>query len=213
MSTKKIVILGSTGSIGQSTLSVVDHLHPELEVVGLAINGNLPALSQQIQKYRPKVVAVYNPKKAKELQSQFPKLKIYSGIEGVCEVAAFEGADLCVCAISGTKGIFPTFAAIESGKDLAIANKEVLVSAGSLIMQKAKEKGVKVLPIDSEQSAIFQCLQAGKKREVNRLIVTASGGPFFQTPLEKLRQITKESKLSTILPGKWVLKIPLIHRL
>lgn len=196
MTEKKLTILGSTGSIGKSTLKVVDHLKDTFEVVALAARSNTDLLAKQIQKYSPKLVAVFDVASAKKIKSQFPKVKVVSGIEGVCEAASFSEANLCVSAISGTLGILPTFASVSSGMDVALANKEALVSAGHLIMQKAKEMKCKVLPIDSEQSAIFQCLEGGRKKDLLRLIVTASGGPFFKTPLDQMKAISIEQALN-----------------
>ncbi|MCH9630266.1 MAG: 1-deoxy-D-xylulose 5-phosphate reductoisomerase [Chlamydiia bacterium] len=196
MKEKRLIILGSTGSIGESTLRVVRCHSSSFKVVALAAQSNIEKLSLQIKEFSPKIVAVYNKDKAKELQKLFPDVKIVGGLDGVSEVASYKEADLCVSAISGTMGILPTFAAITAGHDIALANKEVLVSAGSLITSHAKKKGVKLLPIDSEQSAIFQCLEGSKTADVLKLILTASGGPFFNTSYEQMKKISIKEALN-----------------
>lgn len=193
MNKKRLVILGSTGSIGTQTLQVARHLG--LEVVSLAAYSSIDLLHEQIQEFRPKIVAVFDEKKAPELKKRVPHTKVVAGPEGLKEAASYYEGDLVISAISGSIGIAPTLSAIESGKDIALANKEVLVAAGEFVMKRAKEKNVRILPVDSEHSALFQCLEHKKKEEVKRLILTASGGPFFHYSIDELKKITKETAL------------------
>ncbi len=193
MSKKRLAILGSTGSIGTQTLQVARHLG--LEVVALAAYSSIDLLYEQIQEFHPKIVAVFDDKKALELKSRVPHVKVVSGMEGLKEAASCSEANLVVSAITGSIGIAPTLAAIEQGKDIALANKEVLVAAGELVMKRAKEKNVRILPVDSEHSALFQCLEHKNPNEVRRLILTASGGPFFHHSIDDLKKITKETAL------------------
>ncbi len=190
---KKISILGSTGSIGIQTLEVARHLG--LEVVALASHSRIDLLLSQIQEFHPKIVAVFDKGKALELRRLVPHIPIVFGSEGLEEVASFSGADLVISAITGFAGVAPTIAAILSGKNVALANKEVLVAAGEWIMNLAKDHGVKILPVDSEHSALFQCLEGKNLKEVRRLIVTASGGPFFRRAKEEFSEITLEQAL------------------
>ncbi len=194
MMQKKITVLGSTGSIGEQTLRVAKHL--QIPVVALAAGRNIERLEQQIAEFQPSLVAVYDSKEALRLQKKIPSIEVVGGEEGVIAVAEHPEANLVMSAITGSAGIAPTLAAIQSGKTIALANKEVLVAAGELILQKAKEKGVDVLPVDSEHSALFQCLAGLSKKDVRRMILTASGGPFFRYPLDSLKAITSESALA-----------------
>jgi 1-deoxy-D-xylulose-5-phosphate reductoisomerase len=188
---KKIALLGSTGSIGQNTLRVAKHLgYP---VVALAAHSNIILLEEQIKEFQPKLVALYSEEKGRELKKKFPKLEILFGKEGVDAVATFSEANFVVSAISGTLGLRPTVAAIQAGKDIGLANKEALVSGGELVMGLAKQKRVKIIPIDSEHSAIFQCLQGGAAPK--RLIITASGGPFRNLSREALLQVKPQDAL------------------
>lgn len=188
-----LAVLGSTGSIGRQTLEVARHLG--YEVASLAAYGSLDALSQQIEEFHPKVVAVFDPEKAFQLQKKFPRLSVVAGIEGLEEAASVAEADLVVSAITGAVGIAPTLAAIDHGKKVALANKEVLVAAGDLVMERARAKGVPIIPVDSEHSALFQCLEHKKKEEVRRLILTASGGPFWRFSKEEKEWITPDQAL------------------
>lgn len=190
---KKIAILGSTGSIGTATLQVIEHLADQYEVVGLAAHSNAKRLEEQIVRFRPRYAALYDRVAAQSIKTPLPLL---FGMEGLKEVAACSGADLVVCAMAGTRGLEPTLAAIDAGKNIALANKEVLVSGGALVMERVRQKGVDLLPIDSEHSALFQCLLAGKKEEVQRLILTASGGPFRSFSLDQLSAVTVEQALN-----------------
>ena len=193
MKKKRLTILGSTGSIGKQTLEVVRHLN--LEVVSLAAHSSTDLLLEQIREFHPKIVAVFDEKKALELKRQVPGVQVVAGMEGLLEAASCDEADLVISAITGSIGIAPTLAAIEKGKTIALANKEVLVAAGDLIMQRARDNNVRILPIDSEHSALFQCLEHKKQHEVRRLILTASGGPFFHYSLNELESITLERAL------------------
>ena len=194
MNKKRLTILGSTGSIGVQTLQVARHLG--LEVVSLAACGSIDLLFQQIQEFSPKIVAVFDERKAQELRERSPSTHIVSGVEGLKEAASYDESDLVISAITGAAGIAPTIAAIQSKKTIALANKEVLVAAGDLVMSLAQENGVEILPVDSEHSALFQCLENKKKEDVRRLILTASGGPFFHSSREFLEKITVEQALA-----------------
>lgn len=193
---KSIAILGSSGSIGTSTLEVARHLSDSIQVSALAVHSNIDVLETQIQEFRPEVAAVYDPVKAAELRMRNPGIEILEGEEGICAVAALPGVDLAVIAIVGMVALAPTLSAIEARKKLALANKEVLVSAGELITRLAQEKGVPLIPIDSEHSAIFQCLQGMDPGEIGRVILTASGGPFRTLPLPELAHVSLEQALN-----------------
>lgn len=190
---KKVVLLGSTGSIGRSTLEVAKLLPERIELVGLAANGSVEALAAQVRETGVKQVALYDASRTHELRALVPDdVAILAGPEGLAELAAMEGADMVLVAIVGTAGLQPALAAIEAGKDLAVASKEILVMAGGIVTAAAERKGVKLLPVDSEHNAIFQCLDGhrGGAKEVSRLILTASGGPFRTWPAESLEGVT-----------------------
>jgi len=193
---KKIAILGSTGSIGTQTLEVVRE-NGDIEVVGLAAGGNIDLLEKQIREFRPKIAAMQSEEKAAELRKRVADmdLKIVSGMDGLMEVAVIPESEILVTAIVGMIGIRPTIAAIEEGKDIALANKETLVTAGHIIMPLAKAKGVKILPVDSEHSAIFQALQGSRGGELKKILLTASGGPFRGKKQEELLNIRVEDAL------------------
>ncbi|MCY1713214.1 1-deoxy-D-xylulose-5-phosphate reductoisomerase [Caproiciproducens galactitolivorans] len=189
-------ILGSTGSIGTQTLDVVRGLG--LRVCALAANSNITLLENQIREFKPELVAVFDIDAAKKLKIAVADtpVRVVGGMEGLCEAAAFSGADLIVNAVVGMVGLKPTLAAIAAGKDVALANKETLVAGGSLVMKAAKENSVRIFPVDSEHSAIFQCLQGcPEKKALKRLILTASGGPFLGKTKEELRDITPQQAL------------------
>ncbi len=193
MNKRRVVILGSTGSIGTSALKVAREMPERMEVVALAAHGSVKALAEQAREFGVKVVCIYDAGKAAELQQLLPAgVHVLTGMDGLCELASLPGADMVLVSIIGTAGLKPTLCAIEAGKDLAIASKEILVMAGEVVMGRAAEKGVAVLPVDSEHNAIFQCLQGhrGGAEQVSRLILTASGGPFRQTPVEELEKVT-----------------------
>jgi 1-deoxy-D-xylulose-5-phosphate reductoisomerase len=189
---KNISILGSTGSIGQSTLSVVEKFPDRFKVVALAAGNNVDILEKQIRRFRPALAAVVSPLAAEDLKKRCAGLnvRIFSGVEGMIQVAAEEEAQITVSAIVGTAGLVPTLAAIRAGKTIALANKEVLVTAGELVMAECKSRGVKLLPVDSEHSAIFQCLHAGENKDIRKLILTASGGPFRSFSKKDLAKAT-----------------------
>lgn len=192
---KKIVVLGSTGSIGTQTLDVV-RSNSDMEVVALAAGSNIELLEKQIREFSPRMVCVWDEKKAKELQVLVSDLdvKITSGMEGLIECSVMEEADVVLTAIVGMIGIQPTIAAIKAKKDIALANKETLVTAGHIIMPLAKEYNVKILPVDSEHSAIFQALNENYNR-ISRILLTASGGPFRGMNTEQLKKVTLEDAL------------------
>jgi 1-deoxy-D-xylulose-5-phosphate reductoisomerase len=195
---KKVVLLGSTGSIGRSTLEVAKLLPERIELVGLAANGSVEALAAQVRETGVKRVALCDTTKVETLRCLVPSdVTILAGPEGLAELATMEEADMVLVAIVGTAGLQPALAAIESGKDLAVASKEILVMAGEIVTAAAEAKGVKLLPVDSEHNAIFQCLDGhrGGEKEVSRLILTASGGPFRTWPAQKLTEVTLEQAL------------------
>jgi 1-deoxy-D-xylulose-5-phosphate reductoisomerase len=195
---KKITVLGSTGSIGLSALDVIGKNPRLFRVVALAAGKNIKLLQKQIERFRPQLVSVSDEQGAGELRSRIStkiKTRIVAGMEGLKEVAALAGADIVISAISGAAGLIPTLAAIDAGKDIALANKETMVMAGDIVTKKAKEKGVKILPLDSEHSAIFQCLQGQKHNNVNKIILTASGGPFFNYKTSELKKVTLSQAL------------------
>jgi 1-deoxy-D-xylulose-5-phosphate reductoisomerase len=189
---KNISILGSTGSVGKNTLEVVKSCN--FTVQALAANSNVDLLEAQAHVFKPKLLALYDEKAALELKKRVPNIKVVSGIEGLKEAASLNEVDLVVAAMSGSVGLIPTIAAINAKKDIAIANKEVLVCAGNLIVDLAKKNKVKLLPVDSEHSAIFQCLERNKKY-VKRIVITASGGPFLNFSEEKLRSVSAKEAL------------------
>ena len=193
---KRLAIFGSTGSIGTSTLRVVSHFPDDFSVEALAANSNINLLTEQIKAFSPELVAVYDHNKAKELQKRFPKQKIVSGDEGLQEMASLESVDFIVMAIVGMMALRPTIAAIKSGKTIGIASKEVFVSAGEYIKKLSSQYNSTILPIDSEHSAIFQCLNGQNNSNLHRIILTASGGPFFRFPKEKLSTVTVKEALS-----------------
>lgn len=192
---KKLSILGSTGSIGRSTLKLVTHLSGQFEVSALAAKSNIELLREQALHYNPKIIAVADEEKALELQKQLPHFKVVGGMDGVVEAATVACADMVVAAMTGAAGIIPTVAAIEAGKDIALANKEVLVSAGAYVMDRVRQKGVRLMPVDSEHCALFQCLDGEKRKAIRRLILTASGGPFRTYDQEQLRNVTVAGSL------------------
>ncbi|MEW5701455.1 MAG: 1-deoxy-D-xylulose-5-phosphate reductoisomerase [Candidatus Zixiibacteriota bacterium] len=196
---KPIGIIGSTGSIGESTLRVVDRHRDRLRVVALAAGRNVARLAEQAERYRPEAVAVADAKCVDELRARLRgKLatEILAGGEGIAAIAAWTGVATVVVAVVGFAGVRPTLAAITAGKNVALANKETLVAAGAVVMPLARKHGAAISPIDSEHSAIWQCLRAGRREEVRRLILTASGGPFRTRPLSTFGQITPDEALA-----------------
>lgn len=200
---RKIAILGSTGSIGTQTLEVV-RFQKDIQVVGLSAGKNIKKLEEQIREFSPAIAAVWDENAAKELASKVAdtQTKVLAGMGGLIELARMENCDMLVTAIVGMIGIRPTMEAIGSGKDIALANKETLVTAGHLIMPLAEEHQVKILPVDSEHSAIFQALNGETKKEVNKILITASGGPFRGRSREELSQVTLED---TLKHPNWVM--------
>lgn len=195
---RRVVLLGSTGSIGLSTLKVAENLPDEIEIIALAACSSVGVLAEQARATGVKHVAIYDSSKESELRALLPPgVKIHIGAEGLSEIASLAEADIVLIAIVGTAGLQPALAAIEAGKDLAIASKEILVMAGEIITQRAAEKGIRILPVDSEHNAIFQCLEGhrGSDSEISRLILTASGGPFRETPAADLWNVTPEMAL------------------
>ena len=198
MKRKRVVILGSTGSIGTSALKVARDIPERMEVVALAAHSSVGKLAEQAREFGVRHVCIFDESKVAELRALLPAdVKICAGLEGLCELAALEEADMVLVSIIGTAGLQPTLCAIDAGKDLAIASKEILVMAGEVVMTRAAEKGINVLPVDSEHNAIYQCLQGnhGGAEQVSRLILTASGGPFRTTPREQLANVTLEQAL------------------
>lgn len=193
---KNIAIIGSTGSIGTQTLEVV-RANDDLNVIALAAGNNVDLLEKQVREFKPVYACMASEDKAKELRERLADIpvKILCGMEGLLEIAVIPQVEIFVTAIMGMIGIRPTIAAIEAGKDIALANKETLVTAGHIIIPLAKEKKVQILPVDSEHSAIFQCLQGGKKEQVSKLLLTASGGPFRGRKREELVDIQVEDAL------------------
>jgi 1-deoxy-D-xylulose-5-phosphate reductoisomerase len=188
---KKIAILGSTGSIGTSTLAVAEQFPDRFKIEAIAGGNNSELLESQIRKFRPSLAAIADAEAAESLRKKCNdmQVRIVSGVEGMIEVATAEAADITVSAIVGTAGLVPTIAAIQAGKDIALANKEVLVTAGELVMAECRRWNVRLFPVDSEHSAIFQCLHSGQRGDVKRLILTASGGPFRNHTRDDLAKV------------------------
>src|SRR5213078_3080980 len=213
MNRKRVVILGATGSIGESALKVARDIPDRIEIVGLAANSNAEKLAAAANATRAQSICLVDESKIDILRKALDyKPQIFSGEAGLREIACLTNADMVLIAIVGTGGLRPALAAINAGKDLAVASKEILVMAGEIVMRKAREKGVEVLPVDSEHNAIFQCLQGGRglsgpnsrsaeaaptfqSTDIRRIILTASGGPFREMPAEKFSAITVEEAL------------------
>lgn len=191
---KNISIIGSTGSIGTQALSVVDEFPEALNVVSISCFNEIDAMEEQIRKYQPELVGVMDPDAAfnlrKRIQAEFPDIEVLSGMEGLIAVATCDSTEMLLTAVSGMVGLRPTLAAIEAGIDIALANKETLVAGGSIVMDAVAKKGVALLPVDSEHSAIFQCLMGNKHEELKKVIITASGGPFRGKDRAYLEQVT-----------------------
>jgi 1-deoxy-D-xylulose-5-phosphate reductoisomerase len=196
---KKIAILGSTGSIGVNTLNVVRKLGKSYKIMGISAQKNVDLLIEQIIEFRPAIVALSDEAAAQELKKRIhrfrPLPKIYKGTSGLIEFARNPVSNFLVSALVGGVGLLPTLAAIEAGKDIALANKEILVMAGDWIIKVAKQKGIRILPMDSEHSAIFQCLRSEKAENIRRLILTASGGPFYKYKRSQLEKVTVKETL------------------
>jgi 1-deoxy-D-xylulose-5-phosphate reductoisomerase len=200
---KVLSLLGSTGSIGTNTLKVTSNFPEKFRVLGLSGGRNSTLLAKQVEEIRPEIVSSGDKNISTELQSllrqrgyQMSRTRFVHGVEGNIEVSCHPDSTLVLSAITGAAGLLPTYHALEAGKTIALANKETLVMAGQLMMQKARDKKVAILPVDSEHNAIHQCLRGGRKKEVKRLILTASGGPFREMPKEKLHSVTREEALN-----------------
>jgi len=196
---KSLSVLGSTGSIGCNVLNIVELFPQELTVQALAAKSNVTLLARQIEKFRPVLAVVFDEARARQLKDLIGSsvdVEILHGEAGYQTAAAFDSVDMTVTAMVGAAGLKPTLAAIEAGKTIALANKETLVMAGDLVMQRAAQKGVEILPIDSEHSAIFQCLQGERKEDVDKILLTASGGPFLKRPREEFSDITLAQALN-----------------
>ena len=193
---KNVVLLGSTGSIGTSTIKVAQDLPDRIRLVGLAAGNNVELLLQQTLQYRPAAISITDPAKAATLRTKLgSSVNVLSGDDGLLKLATLPGADIVLIAIVGTAGLRPALAAIRAGKDIAVASKEILVMAGEIVMREAREHGVRILAVDSEHSAIFQCLDGKPSSSVRLLWLTASGGPFRATPKEEFSGITVERAL------------------
>ena len=197
MSLRNVVLLGATGSIGQSACRVARDLPDRVRIVGMSGFRNMPRLAEEANRLRPEVLAVADAEAEAELRTKldYAPARIFIGAEGLVSLAAWPGADMVLVAIVGTGGLRPTLAALEAGKDIALASKEVLVMAGEMVMATARRHGRRILPVDSEHNAIFQCLEGRDTRHVRRLILTASGGPFRAWPAEQLRAVTRQEAL------------------
>ncbi len=195
---KRLSILGSTGSIGQNTLEVVSRSAGNFEIVGLAAGRNIELFKKQVAEFAPKIISLERREDVQEFRRIFPSnaFKITWGQEGAEEVARFEEADTVVSAITGINGLRPTLSAVEAGKRVALANKECMVAAGPLIMETAHQTGAQIIPVDSEHSGIFQCLGKEDPSHVNKVILTASGGPFFRLSAEEMKDKTPEEALN-----------------
>ncbi len=195
---KKVTILGSTGSIGLSALDIIEKNPDRFRIVSLVAGENIKKLKEQVEKFRPKVVAVKTKQaaiKLRELLTAKTGMKIIYDEEGLKEAASCPSADIVISAISGSAGLLPTLAAIDAGKDVALANKETMVMAGKIVTARAKKNKVKIIPVDSEHSAIYQCLEGNKKENVKRIILTASGGPFFHFTGKQLKTVNVSQAL------------------
>lgn len=186
---KRIGILGSTGSIGKGALQVIQHLKENFQVTALAAKSNIDLLEAQAKIFCPEIVAVWDKEKARELQKRLPAIPVLGGEEGVVAVATHSSVDLLLSAISGFEGVLPTLKALEAKKPIALANKEALVAAGKLVLELAEANGVEIIPVDSEHTAILQCLKGENRKDVRRIILTASGGPFREFTLGQLAHI------------------------
>src|SRR5215510_8462091 len=186
---KRLAVVGSTGSIGQNTLRVVEHLSDRFQIFALAANSTVERLAEQTAAFRPNVVAITDPNRVEEFRSRctamrIPVPEVVTGERGLRQIASAGEVDIVVAAAVGAAGLAPTYSAVASGKTVTLANKEAMVMAGERLRSKGKETQATIIPIDSEHSAIDQCLRSGRMNEVKRLILTASGGPFRQTPAE-----------------------------
>lgn len=192
---KKILILGSTGSIGCQALDIIRENSDKFKAAGLSCRSRVDVIIEQIKEFRPEAVCVGNAEDAKRVQSEFPEISVCYGDAGLIQIAQMD-CDIVLNSLMGISGLAPTYKAISMGRDIALANKETLVTGGAIITELCREKGVKLLPVDSEHSAIFQCLEGNKGREIKRILLTASGGPFRGRSLESLSDVTVEQALN-----------------
>jgi 1-deoxy-D-xylulose-5-phosphate reductoisomerase len=194
---KKIVILGSTGSIGNSTLDIVSRFPDRFEIVGLTAGTNFEKLEQQIRTFHPRIVALSSETAAQQLRARLTnhQIEILSGETGLCTVASAPDSDLVISAIVGGSGLMPTMAAIRAGRAVALANKEPMVIAGQLMQEEAHKQGKRIFPIDSEHSAVFQSLEGHRKQDVRRIMLTASGGPFWNWTIDQMKEVTPDQAL------------------
>ena len=192
---KTVSVLGSTGSIGTQSLEVCEK--HGFRIAGLSANSNTDLLEKQSRKFRPDYVCIYDDKKYTEMKQRLSDtpVKVLSGLDGLCEIASLSDNDIVLNSVVGMVGLLPTLTAINAGKDVALANKETLVAGGEIVMSSAKAKGVTIYPVDSEHSAIFQCLQGSKREHLSKIILTAAGGPFFKKSYEDLKKVTKADAL------------------
>ncbi len=191
---KKVAVLGSTGSIGTQALDVIRENQDKFRVTSLTCGRNIELLSEQIKEFSPEFVVVSAEEDAKKIAKEFPKIEVSYGEKGLIE-AATDSSDIVLNSLMGMRGLVPTYHAIRKGKDIALANKETLVAGGEVVMKAVEQKGVALLPVDSEHSAIFQCLQGNRDKKIKRIILTASGGPFRGYTLDQLRSVTLEQAL------------------
>lgn len=192
---KTVSVLGSTGSIGTQSLEVCEKHN--FTVTGLSANNNTELLEMQSRKFKPEYVCIYDDKKYTEMKNRLSDtgVKVLSGMDGLCKIASLQQNDIVLNSVVGMVGLLPTLTAINAGKDVALANKETLVAGGEIVMSSAREKGVTIYPVDSEHSAIFQCLQGNKREHLSKIILTASGGPFFNKTYDELKKVTKSDAL------------------
>jgi 1-deoxy-D-xylulose-5-phosphate reductoisomerase len=196
MRKRRVILLGSTGSVGTSAIKVAETIPDRMEIAGMAAYQSAAKLAEAANRLRPEAICLVDPAGGKELRRALTyDPLIFAGEQGLIDLATLSGADLVLVAIIGTAGLRPALAAIDCGKDLAIASKEILVMAGQTVMDRARKRGVLILPVDSEHNAIFQCLEGKEGRQVSNLILTASGGPFRQLPVEKLQTVVKSDAL------------------
>ena len=193
---KTLSVLGSTGAIGVQALDVA-RLHG-MKIIALAARSDVNKLAEQVEEFRPRYACIFNEEKAEELYKKIAGTgtEILTGMDGLCKAASLDSADLILNGVVGTVGLRPTLAAIEAGKDLALANKEALVSGGEIVIEAVKRKGISLYPVDSEHSAIFQCLQGSRKEDLKKILLTASGGPFFGKKLEEMKDVTVDQALA-----------------
>ncbi|MGB9710407.1 MAG: 1-deoxy-D-xylulose-5-phosphate reductoisomerase [Thermodesulfovibrio sp.] len=193
---KKVVILGSTGSIGKNALQVIRQFPEKFKVLGLAVKSSINLLKEQIEEFKPEYVAVYDKKACEKLKKEIQSLNILCGTEGVCEIAGLKEADIVLSAIVGAEGLLPTFEAVKAGKVVALANKESLVMAGDLIKKQANHSGAQIIPVDSEHSAVFQCINGCNKPYIRKIWLTASGGPFRGKKTSEIENVTPQEALN-----------------